>query len=52
MAPKLDPDLYGHDDLGAADAIDTKLSAPEPTLDEHGESDERAKSEGNHGKQP
>lgn len=44
-------DLYGGDPQGAADAIDTKLSVPEPTLDVHGESDSRAKSEGNHGKQ-
>lgn len=50
--PKLDQDLYGTDDLGAANDIDTKLSVPSPTLDEHGETDGRAKSEGNHGKQP
>jgi len=43
-------DIYGADDQGAAEAIDTKLSVPEPTLDVHGESDSRAKSEGNHGK--
>jgi hypothetical protein len=49
--PKLDPDLYGADDQGAADKIDTKLSTPDPTLDENGESDSRAVSEGNHGKQ-
>jgi hypothetical protein len=51
MPPRLDPDIYGADDLGAAHDIDTKLSTPDPTLDEHGESDERAKSEGNHGAQ-
>ena len=50
--PKLDPDLYGNDDQGAAKAIDTKLDVPDPTLDINGEQDDRAKSEGNHGKQP
>lgn len=50
--PKLDEDIYGKDDLGAANAIDTKLDTPSPTLDENGETDSRAKSEGNHGKQP
>ncbi len=45
------PELYGADPMGAADKIDTKLSVPEPTLDVHGESDSRAQSEGNHGKQ-
>ena len=44
-------DIYGGDPQGAADKIDTKLSVPEPTLDVHGESDSRAVSEGNHGKQ-
>lgn len=44
-------ELYGSDPQGAADKIDTKLSVPEPTLDVHGESDSRAVSEGNHGKQ-
>lgn len=43
-------DLYGSDPKGASDAIETKLSVPEPTLDVHGESDKRATSEGNHGK--
>lgn len=52
MAPKLNPDIYGADDLGAADDIDTLLSVPDPTLDVNGESDGRAKSEGNHGAQP
>jgi hypothetical protein len=49
--PTLDPDIYGKDDLGAANAIDTKLSVPDPTLDVWGEKDDRAKTEGNHGKQ-
>lgn len=49
--PKLNEDLYGGDPQGAANAIDTKLSVPSPTLDENGEDDGRAKSEGNHGKQ-
>jgi hypothetical protein len=44
-------DIYGSDPQGAADAIETKLGAQEPTLDVHGESDSRAQSEGNHGKQ-
>ena len=44
-------ELYGADPQGAADAIETKLSVPTPTLDVHGESDSRAVSEGNHGKQ-
>jgi hypothetical protein len=43
--------IYGADPQGAADKIDTKLGSPEPTLDVHGESDSRAVSEGNHGKQ-
>jgi hypothetical protein len=43
-------DLYGADPKGAADAIETKLSVPTPTLDVHGASDSRANSEGNHGK--
>lgn len=50
--PTLDPDIYGKDDLGAANAISTKLDVPDPTLDINGEKDDRAKSEGNHGKQP
>lgn len=44
-------ELYGADPQGAADDIDTLLSVPTPTLDVHGESDDRAHSEGNHGKQ-
>lgn len=49
--PKLNEDLYGADPQGAADAIATKLNVPSPTLDVHGESDGRAESEGNHGRQ-
>jgi hypothetical protein len=48
----LNPDIYGRDDQGAASKIDTKLSVPDPTLDINGETDSRAVSEGNHGKQP
>jgi hypothetical protein len=47
----LNSDIYGSDDTGAASAIDTKLSVPTPTMDVHGETDSRAQSEGNHGKQ-
>ncbi len=47
----LNSDIYGSDDQGAADGIDTKLSVPDPTLDVNGETDSRAKSEGNHGEQ-
>ena len=49
--PKLDPDLYGDDPQGAANKIDIPMGDT-PTLDINGESDSRAKSEGNHGKQP
>lgn len=49
--PKLDENIYGGDPQGPANAIDTKLSVPDPTLDVWGETDSRAKSEGNHGKQ-
>jgi hypothetical protein len=49
--PSLDQDIYGSDDMGAANKVDTKLGTPDPTLDVWGESDDRAKSEGNHGKQ-
>lgn len=48
--PQLNEDIYGKDDLGAANAVDTKLDSPSPTLDVHGEKDDRAVSEGNHGK--
>ena len=51
MPPSLDPDIYGKDDQGAANAIPTKLDAPDPTLDIWGEKDDRAQSEGNYGKQ-
>jgi hypothetical protein len=44
------PDIYGSDPQGAADKISTDMGG-EPTLDVHGESDSRAVSEGNHGKQ-
>lgn len=49
--PKLDQDIYGKDDQGAANDISTKLGVPDPTLDVWGETDSRAKSEGNHGRQ-
>lgn len=48
---KLNEDIYGADPQGAADDIPTHLTGGDPTLDVHGESDSRAKSEGNHGKQ-
>ena len=49
--PKLNEDIYGGDPQGAANKIDTLLDTPDPTLDVWGEKDDRAKSEGNHGKQ-
>jgi hypothetical protein len=49
--PADNADIYGKDDQGAAQKIDTKLTIPDPTLDIWGEKDDRAKSEGNHGKQ-
>lgn len=49
--PSLNEDIYGGDPQGEANRIDTKLSVPDPTLDINGETDDRAKSEGNHGKQ-
>lgn len=49
--PSLNEDIYGSDDQGAANKVDTLLDTPDPTLDVHGESDSRAVSEGNHGKQ-
>lgn len=54
MPPSLDPDIYGGDpeNSGATKEANRALSNPEPTLDEHGETDDRAKSEGNHGSQP
>lgn len=51
MADKLNSDIYGSDPQGAADDISTLLNTPDPTLDVNGETDSRAKSEGNHGKQ-
>jgi len=48
---KLNEDIYGCDPQGCADKIDTMLDVPEPTLDVHGEHDDRAQTEGNHGKQ-
>lgn len=48
---KLNEEIYGGDPQGAANAVDTKLSVPDPTLDVNGETDSRAKTEGNHGKQ-
>lgn len=49
--PKLNEDLYGADPQGAAGKIETHLGVPDPTLDVHGEDDDRAKSAGNHGAQ-
>ena len=49
--PKLNPEIYGDDPQGAAAKIDIPLGDA-PTLDVNGEEDSRAKSEGNHGKQP
>lgn len=49
--PKISEELYGGDPQGAANAVDTKLSVPDPVLDVNGETDSRAQSEGNHGKQ-
>ncbi len=49
--PQLNEDIYGKDDLGAANKVDTLLDTPDPTLDVWGEKDSRAKSEGNHGRQ-
>jgi hypothetical protein len=51
--PKLDEDIYGGDPVSKSQAEANKaLGVPDPTLDVWGESDDRAKSEGNHGKQP
>jgi hypothetical protein len=45
---KLNPDIYGGDPVGTAEAISKRiLGFPEPTLDIHGEHDDRAVSEGN-----
>lgn len=46
--PKLNPDLYGGDPTGTAEAISGRiLGGPDPTLDINGETDSRAVSEGN-----
>jgi hypothetical protein len=51
MPKSLNTDIYGSDPQGEASRIDDKLGVPDPTLDINGESDSRAQSEGNHGKQ-
>lgn len=52
MPPKLNQDIYGGDPTGTAEGIASRiLGNPDPTLDIHGERDERAVSEGNHGTQ-
>lgn len=52
MPPSLDPDIYGADDTSTAESISSKfLGNPDPMLDVHGEKDDRAHSEGNHGEQ-
>lgn len=53
MPPKLDQDIYGADpDSKSFKESDRVLGVPEPTLDVWGETDERAKSESNHGDTP
>lgn len=50
--PKLNPEIYGGDPTGTAEAIASRiLGVPDPTLDINGEKDGRAVSEGNHGAQ-
>lgn len=49
--PDLNQNIYGADPQEAAAAIEIPLGEA-PTLDINGEEDSRAKSEGNHGKQP
>lgn len=50
--PSLDQDLYGKDETSTATKESARiLRVPDPTLDVWGETDDRAKSEGNHGKQ-
>lgn len=50
--PSLDKDIYGNDEVSSAQKESSRvLGVPDPILDVHGESDDRAKSEGNHGKQ-
>jgi hypothetical protein len=51
MPDKLNTDIYGSDPQGEAGKIDTRLSVPDPVLDINGETDSRAQSEGNHGRQ-
>jgi len=47
-----DPQYYGEDDTSTATSISSRiLGVPEPTLDINSETDSRAQSEGNHGKQ-
>ncbi len=52
--PKLNEDIYGGDPMnsGANKEATRVLGVPDPTLDVNGEQDDRAKSEGNHGRQP
>jgi hypothetical protein len=54
MPPSLNEDIYGGDPVnsGAAKESSRVLGVPDPTLDVNGETDDRAQSEGNHGKQP
>lgn len=51
---KLNEDIYGADPMNseANSEASRVLGVPDPTLDVWGEKDERAESEGNHGKQP
>lgn len=50
--PSLDKDIYGSDETSSAQKESGRvLGVPDPTLDINGETDDRAKSEGNHGKQ-
>lgn len=50
--PSLNKDLYGDDPVNKAQSESSRvLGVPDPTLDVWGESDPRAQSEGNHGKQ-
>lgn len=52
MAMNINQDIYGRDETGTAEGISGRiLGVPDPTLDVHGEKDERAVSEGNHGSQ-
>lgn len=50
--PKLDENIYGGDPVSKSQSEAAKaLDGGDPTLDVYGEKDDRAKSEGNHGKQ-